>query len=103
MVVISNENCIDMLRYNTTQQRTVRTQVTEQLPYGLNYGMFWSVYLFIKSLWSYWLPASGITHEFYAAIKTRLDNALYLSSLQSEHAKQKNLSLQNRQLVKSYF
>ena len=43
VTVISNEDCIEMLRYNTTLKKTVRTQVTEQLPYGLNYGMFWSV------------------------------------------------------------
>ena len=43
MTVISNEDCIAMLNYNTTREASVRTQVTEQLPYGLNYGLFWSV------------------------------------------------------------
>ena len=43
MTVISNEDCIEMLNHNTTFEASVRTQVTEQLPYGLNYGLFWSV------------------------------------------------------------
>ena len=43
VTVISNQDCRAMLRHNTTLGESVRTQVTEQLPYGLNYGMFWSV------------------------------------------------------------
>ena len=43
MTVISNEDCVAMLRHNTTYGESVRTQVTEQLPFGLNYGLFWSV------------------------------------------------------------
>jgi len=40
VTIISNENCIEILNHNTTYGESVRTQVTEQLPYGLNYGMF---------------------------------------------------------------
>ena len=40
MTVISNEDCIEMLRHNTTLKKTVRKQGTEHLPYGLNYGLF---------------------------------------------------------------
>ena len=40
MTVISNEDCIAMLRHNTTLKKTVRKTGTKHLPYGLNYGMF---------------------------------------------------------------
>jgi len=40
VTVISNQDCIEMLNHNTTFEASVRTQVTEQLPYGLNYGLF---------------------------------------------------------------
>ena len=46
VTVISNEECMEMLNHNTTLAESVRTQVTEQLPYGLNYGLFWSVIFF---------------------------------------------------------
>lgn len=38
--VLSNQECGDMLTYNTTKKKAVRRQGTKHLPIGINYGMF---------------------------------------------------------------